>query len=224
MNIRLVFLIFLVVVFALGTGFMSYSQTTGISLKQAYSSGSVILTQSSTAGTVPHQVNITNTGNDPVKVQVGDILIGNSSQNLVIAENKTVKSNSTDIIHAYCMDPSTRAVTGAKLQVGNSSSGAVKQVIYGSNLNDLNNATDAQVQIWILTSGVDFNIYSGEPAALVENQNITYTKLKQMVSDSKNEIASRFNVNVNSIDSFNQSTTASSGGFLHGIYNWMKSI
>lgn len=224
MNVRLVFLIFIVVVFALGTGYMSYSQTTGIPLKQAYNSGSVVLTQTTTAGTVPHQVNVTNTGNDPVKLQVGDLLIGDSSQDLVIAENKTVKTNSTDVVRAYCIDPSTKAVTGAKLKVGNSSSGAVKQVIYGSNLNDIDNATDAQVQIWILTAGADFNIYSGEPVAMVENENLTYTKLKQMISDSKNEIASRFNVNANSIDTLNQNTSANSGNFLNGIYNWLKSI
>ena len=65
-----------------------------------------------------------------------------------------------------------------------------------SNINDLNNATNAQVQIWILTSGVDFNIYSGEPVAVVETQKINYTKLRQIVSDAKTAISTRFNVNV----------------------------
>lgn len=222
MNVRLVFLIFLVVLFAVGTGFMSFSQTTGIPLKQAYDSGTVVLAQNTSAGSVPHQVNVTNTGRDPVKIQVGDVLKSNSSQDLVVAENKTIKQNSTDIVSAYCMDPSTRAVQGSKLTAAGSSSEAVKQVIYSSNIKDVNNATDAQIQIWILTSGVNFNIYNGEPVAMVEKENLTYTKLRQMVSDAKNEIASRFNIKVDSIGTFNQNATKSSGGIVNGLLSWLK--
>ena len=36
-------------------------------------------------------------------------------------------------------------------------------------------------------SGVNFNIYTGEPVAMVEKQNITYTKLRQMVADAKTQ-------------------------------------
>ena len=45
MSIRLVFLIFVIVIFAAGTGFLSYSQSTGISLAQAYTNGNVNITQ-----------------------------------------------------------------------------------------------------------------------------------------------------------------------------------
>ena len=59
----------------------------------------------------------------------------------------------------------------------------------GSNPKDLQNATDAQVQIWILYSGVNFKIYSGEPVAMVEKQNITYTQLRELVADAKTAIS-----------------------------------
>ena len=223
MNMRLVFLIFLIVVFAAGFGFISYSQSTGISLNEAYGTGNIVITQNTSAGTIPHQVNIVNNGNDPVKVEVGDVLTAQSSQDLVIAENKTIKKNNTDTISAYCLDPSQRAIPGVKLKANGTSTNAVKQVIMASNINDLNNATNAQVQIWILTSGVDFNIYSGEPVAVVETQKINYTKLRQIVSDAKTAISTRFNVNVNNIDKLNQNGTSNSTGIVGGFINWIKS-
>jgi hypothetical protein len=176
MSIRLVFLIFVIVIFAAGTGFLSYSQSTGISLTQAYTDGNVLITQVTPAGSIPHHVNITNSGNEPIDVQIGDELVSNSSQNLVIAQNITINKNSSAIVSAYCIQPSQRAVPGVKLTVNGTSSNAVIQVIEGSNMNDINNATDTQVQIFILTTGANFYIYSGEPVAEVTNQSITYTK------------------------------------------------
>ena len=223
MNIRLVFLILVIVVFASWTGFESYSQSTGLPLAQAYSEGFVNITQNTSAGTVPHQVNISNNGKDPIKVVIGDVLSSESSQDLVIAENKTIKKNSTNIVSAYCLDPSKRALPGVKLKTNDTSSDAIKQVIYGSNINDINNATNAQVQIWILSSGVNFNIYSGEPVALVESQKINYTKLRQIVADAKTAISARFNVSADNIKNLNQNGTSNSNGILDGFSNWLKS-
>lgn len=223
MNIRLVFLILVIVVFASWTGFESYSQSTGLPLAQAYSEGFVNITQNTSAGTVPHQVNISNNGKDPIKVVIGDVLSSESSQDLVIAENKTIKKNSTNIVSAYCLDPSKRALPGVKLKTNDTSSDAIKQVIYGSNINDINNATNAQVQIWILSSGVNFNIYSGEPVALVESQKINYTKLRQIVADAKTAISARFNVSADNIKNLNQNGTSNSSGVLDGFSNWLKS-
>ncbi len=216
------FLIFVIVVFAAGSGVTSYSQSTGIPLKQAYDNGNLVIIQNTTAGTVPHQVNIINSGKDPVKVKVGDILSAELSQNLVIAENKTLKKNSTDIVMAYCIEPSQRAVPGAKFKVGKSSPDAVKEIISSSNPKDLENATNAQVQIWILASGVNFNIYSGEPVAMVETQNISYTQLKQKVSDAKTALSTRFNVKVEEIKNLNLNGTSNSGNDVNGIFNWLK--
>jgi len=213
-----------VVLFAAGTGFLSYSQSTGISLKEAYDNGNIIITQNTSAGTVPHQVVIANNGRDPIKVQVGDVLTANSSQNLVVAENKTIDKNASNVVNAYCLDPTTQAVVGSKLKATGTASNAIQQVIYGSNIKDTSNATNAQVQIWILTSGVNFNIYSGEPVALVNAQNINYNKLRQIVSDAKTALASKFNVKVDNIKSINQSSTSSSDGTLHGIYSGIKSL
>ncbi|ADZ09260.1 hypothetical protein Metbo_1013 [Methanobacterium lacus] len=224
MNFRLVLLIFLVVLFAAGTGYLSYSQSTGLPLKEAYDNGNVVITQNTSAGTVPHQVVVVNNGRDPVKVQVGDVLTANSSQDLVVAENKTVSTNSSETIYAYCLDPSTQAVVGSKLKANGTASNAIKQVIDGSNIHDLNNATNAQLELWILTAGVNFNIYSGEPVALVNTQKITYTTLKQMVTNSKSNLASQFNVKVDNIKNINQNSTQSSDGTLKGVYHWFKSM
>ncbi|UTB32951.1 MAG: hypothetical protein NKF70_01355 [Methanobacterium sp. ERen5] len=224
MNFRLVLLIFLVVLFAAGTGYLSYSQSTGLPLKEAYDSGNVVITQNTSAGTVPHQIMVVNNGRDPVKVQVGDVLTANSSQDLVVAENKTVSTNSSEMVYAYCLDPSTQAVVGSKLKANGTASNAIKQVIDSSNIHDLNNATNAQLELWILTAGVNFNIYSGEPVALVNNQKITYTTLKQMVTNSKSNLASQFNVKVDNIKNINQNSTQSSDGTLKGVYHWFKSM
>ena len=222
MSIRLVFIIFLIVVFAAGTGFVSYSQSTGITLKQAYDTGNVVITQNTSAGTVPHQVNLVNSGNDPVKVKVGDILVANSSQDLVVAENRTVEKNSTVSVMAYCIEPSERAVSGTKFTVGNPAPDAVKEIIYGSNPKDIANATGAQVQIWILASGNNLNIYSGEPVAMVENQNLTYTQLRQMVADGKTIISTRYNVGVEEIKNLNLNETSNSSGVINGFLSWLK--
>jgi hypothetical protein len=223
LNVRLVFLIFIVVLFAAVTGFMSYSQSNGVPLQEAYANGNVVITQNTSAGTVPHQVTISNNGRDPIKAQVGDVLISNSSQDLVIAENRTVAKNSTDTVYAYGLDPSTQSVAGAKLKPNSTSSSAIQQVIYGSNIKDTTNATNAQVQIWILTSGVNFNIYSGEPVSLVSTQNINYTKLRQIVTDAKAALAVEFNVKVDNIKSINQNQTSNSSDLVNGFMNWFKS-
>ena len=224
MNFRLVLLIFLVVLFAVGTGFLSYSQSTGISLKDAYNNGNVIITQNTSAGTVPHQVVVANNGRDPIKVEVGDVLTSNSSQKLVVAENKSVPTNSSEVIYAYCLDPSTQAIVGSKLEASGTASNAIQQVIANSNIHDQTNATTAQLEIWILTSGVNFNIYSGEPVALVSAQKINYTTLRQMISNAKSSLASQFNVKVDNIKNINQSSTQSSDGTLKGAYHWFKSM
>ena len=222
MSIRLVFLIFLIVAFAAGTGFISYSQSTGISLKQAYDNGNLVITQNTSAGTVPHQVNLVNSGNDPVKVKVGDILVTNSSQDLVVAENRTVEKNSTVLVVAYCIEPSERAISGTKFAVGNPAPDAVKEIIYGSNTKDIANATSAQVQIWILATGNNLNIYSGEPVAMVETQNLTYTQLRQIVEDGKTSISTRYNIGVNEIKNLNLNETSNSSGVINGFLSWLK--
>ena len=224
MNFRLVLLIFLVVLFAVGTGFLSYSQSTGITLKEAYDNGNVVITQNTSAGTVPHQVVVVNNGRDPIKVQVGDVLTANSSQDLVVAENKSVPINSSEVVYAYCLDPSTQAVVGSKLKANGTATNAVQQVIANSNIRDLTNATNAQLEIWILTSGVNFNIYSGEPVALVNAQKINYTTLRQMVSTAKSNLAAQFNVKVDSIKNINQTSSQGPVGAIKGVYHWFKSM
>jgi hypothetical protein len=212
-----------ILIFAVGTGYVSYSQSTGIPLKEAYKNGNVIITQNTSAGTVPHQVNIINNGNDAIKVKMGDVLQSETSQDMVIAENKTVNKNGTDTLIAYCLEPEQQAVPGANLNASKISSLSIKEVIMGSNPKNLQNATDTQIQIWILSSGVDFKIYSGEPVAMVEKQNMTYTKLRELVATAKTELASKFKVNQDQIDNLDQNKGNSSNNILDNIMTWLKS-
>jgi hypothetical protein len=222
MNIRLIFIILIILIFAFVSGYVSYSQSTGIPLKDAYKNGNVIITQNTSAGTVPHQVNIVNNGKDPIKVKAGDVLQSETSQDLVVAENITVKKNATETVMAYCLEPDQQAVPGANLNATKISSMSIKEVIMGSNPKDLQNATDTQVQIWILYSGVNFKIYSGEPAAMVQKQNITFTKLREMVTTAKTEIASKFKINPDQIDNLNQNVSTSSNNVLDRLMSWLK--
>lgn len=70
---------------------------------------------------------------------------------------------------------------------------------------------------------MNFNIYSGEPVALVESQKINYTKLRQIVADAKTAISARFNVSADNIKNLNQNGTSNSSGVLDGFSNWLKS-
>ncbi len=188
MNIRLVIIIFIIIVFAAGTGGLSYTQLAGVPLTQAYNEGHVVITQITSAGTVPHQVSVNNTGTKPIIMSVGDVLMSSSSQNLVVAENSTVPPNSTGVVKAYCLEPAKTAVPGTTFNDVGVFSDAIKDVIYSSNPDDLENATTTQLEIWILSTGTDIDVYSGEPVALVKQQQTTYYQLQQQIIYAKSLI------------------------------------
>jgi hypothetical protein len=227
MNLRVILLVFIIFIFAVGFGVMSYSESLGIPLKQAYDNGKVTVVQNTTAGTVPHVVTIKNNDTKPVKVQKGDILKSNSSQDLVIAENSNIPENSTENINAYCFEPTQQAVVGAKLQPSsNTASSQIKQIITDSNPSDIQNATSAQLQIWTVVSGGNLTIYSGEPAALVDKQGITFFKLRQELTDAKSSVMSMFNVTSDGLENLTQQSTTTSSGDVQSLFNgfidWIK--
>ena len=115
MNIRVVSLVLIILVFALVSGVLSYSVSSGIPLKEAYNNGKITVIQETAAGTVPHQVMITNNASKAVKVKKGDVLASSISQNLVIAEDKIVASNSNETVKAYSLYTTPRAIVGTKL-------------------------------------------------------------------------------------------------------------
>lgn len=213
MNFRVILLVSMIFIFAAVFGVMSYSGTDkieGISLDQAYSQGNVLITQSTYAGTVPHVVTVKNNGNDTVNVEKGELLKSNDSQDLVTAENKEITPQSTANITAYCFEPGQRAYAGAKLESAGNASDAVKEIVANSNPSDVQNATDAQLKIWTIFAGGDLNIYTGEPVALANKQNIQFSKLKKDANTAKSEVMAEFGVTEDKIAALNQTTSNSS--------------
>ncbi|MCZ3364360.1 MULTISPECIES: ARPP-1 family domain-containing protein [Methanobacterium] len=224
MNIRVVSLVLVVLVFALISGMISYSVSSGVSLKDAYASGKITVVQQTAAGTVPHQVMITNNASKSVKVKKGDVLSSTVSQDLVIAEDKIIASNSNATVKAYCLNPSQRAVVGAKLLPTNTTYSAITRVISSSNPSNSQSAMDAQLQIWIIASEGNLNPYTGEPVAVVDNNNITWSEFRQDIANAKSDVMSTFNVTESNIKNLNQtqSNSGSTSSWIDNTISWIK--
>ena len=223
MNIRVLSLVLVVLVFALVSGMISYSVSSGVSLKDAYTSGKITVVQQTAAGTVPHQVMITNNASKSVKVKKGDVLASTLSQDLVIAEDKIISSNSNATVKAYCLNPSQRAVVGAKLLPTNTTYSAITRVISSSNPSNSQSAMNAQLQIWIITSEGNLNPYTGEPVAVVDNNNITWSEFRQDIANAKSDVMSTFNVTESNIKNLNQTQSNSgSTSWIDNSISWIK--
>ncbi|OEC86768.1 MULTISPECIES: hypothetical protein [Methanobacterium] len=224
MNIRVVSLVLVVLIFALVSGMISYSVSSGVHLNDAYTSGKITVVQQTAAGTVPHQVMITNNASKSVKVKKGDVLASTVSQDLVIAEDKTISSNSNATVKAYCLEPSQRAVVGTKLLPVNTTYSAITRVISDSNPTNSQSAMNAQLQIWIITSEGNLNPYTGEPVAVVDNNNITWSEFRQDIADAKSDVMSTFNVTESNIKNLNQtqSNSGSTSSWIDNTISWIK--
>jgi len=223
MNIRVVSLVLVVLIFALVSGMISYSVSSGVSLKDAYTSGKITVVQQTAAGTVPHQVMITNNASKSVKVKKGDVLASTVSQDLVIAEDKIISSNSNATVNAYCLNPSQRAVVGAKLLPTNTTYSAITRVISSSTPSNSQSAMNAQLQIWIITSEGNLNPYTGEPVAVVDNNNITWSEFRQDIANAKSDVMSTFNVTESNIKNLNQTQSNSgSTSWIDNTISWIK--
>lgn len=225
MNIRVVSLVLIILIFALISGALSYSVSSGISLKEAYNTGKITVIQETAAGTVPYEVMITNNGSKTIKVKKGDLLASTISQNLVIAENAKVSPNSNETIKAYSLYPTPRAIVGAKLLPVNNTNNAVNQVISSSNPSDSQSAMNTQLEIWIITSEDNLNPYTGEPAAVVEKQDITWTQFLQDIANAKTDVMTSFNVTDDQIKDLNQ-TQSNTGqtpqSWINNAVKWIK--
>jgi hypothetical protein len=224
MNIRVVILVLIIVVFALASGLLSYSVSDGIPLTEAYSNGNIKVVQETSAGTVPHEVMITNHGNTDIKIKKGDMLASTVSQNLVIAEDKKISPNSNETVKAYCLNPSKKAIVNTKLLPVNDTKNAVNKVISNSDPSDPQSALKAQLQIWIITTEDNLNPYSGEPVAVVENQNMTWSQFRQDIASAKNDVMTLFNVTEDQIPGLNQtqSNAGQSPSLIDNTINWIK--
>ncbi len=225
MNVRLVLLIVLVFAFAGGCGAVSFLSGGGITLEQAYDIKQVEIIQKTTAGTIPHNVTIKNNGTKPIVVDKGTSLKSKESQDLVIIEDKKVSPGSNDTVKAYCIEPETKAIPGATLTPSGMVSNQIKQIIDTSNPSDLQNATQSQLQIWIIVGKGQVDPYTGEAMAVVQTQKIKYYQLQEKLNTAKNEVMVRFSLTAESIqnlsstaDSNNQATT-----WLGDLRQWIRS-
>lgn len=195
MNIRVTGIVFIVILFALTSGYMSYSISGGEALNEVYKKENIQVIQSTSAGTVPHEVNVKNNGNNAIKVKKGEVLSSSVSPDMIIAEDKTVESKSNEKVKAYSLEPSKRVNVGSKLLPVNTTYDSLNQIISESDPSNKQNAINTQLKIWIIMSEGNLNPYTGEPVDMVEKNDITWSKLRQNISDAKTNIMNTFNVN-----------------------------
>lgn len=222
MNIRVIGVVLLVILFVLASTMLNISVTDGLDLSEAYSSGNIKVIQKTAAGTVPHEVEITNNGNKTIDVKKGNALSSTITQDLVIAEEKQITPGSTETLKVYGIEPSKRAVIGTKLLPVNNTYYGVNQVIIDSNPYDLESAYDAQLKIWIIMSGGNLNPYTGEPVAVVETKRITWTQFRQDLADSKASILKTFNITEDKIQNLNEKQKLNPQNWIDNAVNWIK--
>lgn len=225
MNIRLIVLIVLVVIFASGCGAASFLSGGGVTLEQAYENKQTDIIQKTPAGTIPHNVTISNNGTKPIVVDKGTILKSKDSQDLVIIEDKKISPNSNETISAYCMEPSSKAIPGATLTPSGTASSQIMQIIDTSNPSDLQNATKSQLQIWIIVGNGQVDPYSGEAMAVVQTQKIKYYQLQQKLDTAKSEVMSRFNISSEGLKSISSTGNSDNPAntWINGFTQWIKS-
>ena len=223
MNIRVIGVVFIVVLFALTSGYMSYSMYGGSGLKEVFNSKNIQVIQKTAAGTVPHEVSIKNNGNDTIMVKKGETLASSISSNMVIAEDKSIGPKTEVTVKAFSLEPSKRAIAGTKLLPVNTTYDAVTQVISSTDLSNSDSTYNAQLQIWEIMTGGNLNPYTGEPVALVENKNLRWSQFRQDISKAKSDVMSTFNVNENELGSLKDKQINSSQSWIDNATNYIKS-
>lgn len=221
MNFRVIFVIFIVLAFTFGLGTLSYSISGGMPIKKAYDEGKVQIIQNTTAGTVPHVVMVKNNGADSVKVEEGDLLLSETSQNLVVAEDKKILPESSVQVKAYCFEPDQSAKSGSKLTASGKASVAIQDIIANSDSTNSVDAYKTQLQIWVIVGKGEVNPYLGEAPKLIDKQGISFTELRQNISDAKMEVMSYFNVKSEEIGNLNQDNSQTT---IELIQNWVNDI
>jgi hypothetical protein len=224
MNMRLILLIAVVVVFAAGSGAMSFLSGGGVTLEQAYDNQQVDIIQNTAAGSIPHNITVKNNGTKPLVVDKGTILKSKESQDVVIITDKKINPHSNDTILAYCIEPDQKAVTGSSLYPSGTASSQVKEIIDSSNPADLQNATQAQLQIWVIVTKGNVNVYSGEAMAVVQNQKTKYYQLQEKVDTAKKNVMNRFNLTSEGVKnmSFSAESDNSANTWVADLRQWFK--
>ncbi len=225
MNSRVILLVFLVIFFFVVSVLITFISFETNSLSQGYQDGSVQIIQNTTPGTIPHIVTVKNNGKKPVMVESSQVLTSNNSQNMVVAEDKIVEQNSSENVKCYCFDPNRRAVPGSNLTPSSQASQQVETLIKNSNPNNIQNATQTQIEIWIIVSNNNVNINSGEAPALIEQQQISYSQFNQDISTAQNNLISNFNISSSEIKNLNQtSSQINVNNIINNVLNWINEL
>lgn len=223
MNLRVILLVFVVILFLLVSILISYVSFETNSLSQGYQEGNVQIIQSTPPGTIPHIIIVKNNGKKPVMIESGQILTSNISQNLVVADDEVVEQNSSESVKAYCFEPNQSAVPGSNLIPSSQASSQVKTLIANSNPNNIQNATQTQLEIWILVTRDNVNVNSGEASSLVQKQQISYSQLNQDISTAKNNLITSFNISSSEIGNFNQTSSQINLNYIiNNAFKWIN--
>jgi len=225
MNFRVILLVILVIIFTISGIYLSVLSFEATSLKDSYNKGETEIIQNTTAGTIPHVILVKNNGKRPVMVETGQILISDTSQDLVVAEDKMVNQNSSSYIRAYCFQPNQTAVPGSKLKPTEKASNEVQQVIKNSNLADAQNTTQTQLQIWIIVSKDNVNLSSGEASVLIQNQSINNTNITNQLNEAKDNLSKSLNITEGDLKNINPQSSLGSGDIIEwisGFIDWFK--
>lgn len=226
MNYRIILVVVVVFLFATGLGAMNFISAKGLTLEDAYKEGNIIITQQTPAGTVPHEVNVQNKGKDPVNVQKGTILSSNDTQNLVIARDEVISPNSNITVPAYCIEPDQKAVEKKKLVVSGMAPQVITEIVSTSNPENPSDALNAQLKIWTIVGGSDFNLYKGEVVALSQEQEISFYDIKENMSNAKIEVMTQFNLTDDQMSkiTINSSVLNQSQSITEQAIDWLNGL
>lgn len=83
---------------------------------------------------------------------------------------------------------------------------------------------NTQLQIWVITSEGNLNPYTGEPVAVVENNNMTWSQFRQDITNAKSNVMSTFNVKEDNIKNLNQtqSNSVQDSSWIDNTISWIK--
>lgn len=225
MNFRVILLVILVLIFTISGIYLSILSFEATSLKDSYNKGEMEIIQDTAAGTVPHVIMIKNNGKRPVMVETGQILVSDTSQDLVVAEDKMVKGNSSSYIRAYCFQPNQTATPGTKFTPTDKASKEIQQLIINSNLADPQNTTKTQLQIWIIVTKDHVDLNSGEVSVLMKNSSINNTEITNQINEAKENLLQNLNITEGEIQNIKGESSLGSGdiiGWINGFINWFK--
>lgn len=222
MNFRVILLVILVLIFTVSGAYLSVVSFEANSLQTAYGEGNLEITQNTTAGSVPHVVQVTNNGKKPVMVESGQILGSDSSQDLVAAEGKNINQNSSGYIRTYCYEPNQTATPGEKLNPKGKASSEIKHIIDNSKLADTKNTTLTQLQIWIMVSGDNLNLNQGEAQAFAKKQSITTAEMTEELNNARSSLLKFLNITEGEIKDIKTTSSMDLGDLINGFINWIK--